>query len=61
MAAERLSVDEQLERDITDQSRILAHCRTKLEQDSAWIVLKNLIARRSPERVAQMERERALS
>jgi hypothetical protein len=50
------TIDAELERRIDFEAGLLAIAQTPAEQLSAWEELKRLVAQRSPERVAQMER-----
>jgi hypothetical protein len=52
--------DAELERQIDFQHGLIATALTAAEQTAAWEEMKRLIGLRSPERVAQMERERGL-
>lgn len=57
---EAILPDADLERRIDFQAGLIATALTPAEQMSAWDELKRLHAQRSPERVAEMERERGL-
>jgi hypothetical protein len=57
---EAQSPDADLERRIDHQAWLIANVSTEAEQRSAWGELKRLHAMRSPERVAQLEREQGL-
>lgn len=57
---EAQSPDADLERRIDHQAWLIANVSTDAEKTSAWDELKRLHAMRSPERVAQMEREAGL-
>lgn len=57
---EAISADADLERRIDHQAWLIANVATDAEKTSAWHELKRLHAQRSPERVAQMEREAGL-
>jgi hypothetical protein len=54
---EAISADAELEQRIDHQAWLIANVSTEAEQTSAWHELKRLHAQRSPERVAEMERE----
>jgi hypothetical protein len=52
--------DAELERQIDHQAWLISNVSTEDEKTSAWHELKRLHSMRSPERVAQMEREAGL-
>lgn len=57
---EAQDTDSELECRIDHQAWLVANVSTESEKTSAWHELKRLHAMRSPERVAQMEREAGL-
>lgn len=54
------AADEGLERRIDYQALLLHSAPTPAERRTAWSELKRLVAQRSPERIARMEREQGL-
>lgn len=59
---EAAAVDADLEAQIEQQSQLLSQPGlSRLERYGVWYWIRVLIARRSPARVAQMERERGLA
>lgn len=58
---EALPPDIDLERRIDVAALMLHTAPTPDERRAAWAVLKDLVAQRSPQRVAEMEAERGLA
>lgn len=57
---EAIDPDAELESRIAETARLIYAAPTSDERLAAWEVLKDLIAQRSPARVAEMEAERGL-
>lgn len=55
MNAEALPTDEDLELQIAHEALLLHTVKTRAEREMSWEKLKDLVAQRSPARIAEME------